>query len=347
MRSHNSIFRLLAIGAALLLMPASVSAQQTIRIAQGVSTLSFLPLWAARALNTFSAQGLTANAVVVPGGDAATLAALDAGDIDLAAVGSETVLRAAAKGQPFEIVYSLMSKVTLQLVVSPALLDRTGVKASDPLEKRLGALKGATVGVAAVGGTQDAAARWLAAKGGLNPKTDVKVAQIGNPVALQAALDRQADRRLRAVTAGGISRRRRQAAVSSLPRSATISPCSTHQPFLVLVAKKPIDDQKAALFVKTVRALQAASDELVKQPDQTAQAIQKQFFPKATPEFVVAAVKAMNSGVADGGKLDAEGFSNMLVFAKEMGTNFGKEFDAKAAENDLWTNRFVDGAKQK
>ena len=40
-------------------------------------------------------------------------------------------------------------------------------------------------------------------------------------------------------------------------------------------------------------------------------------------------------------------FPNMLVFAKEMGTNFGKEFDAKAAENDLWTNRFVDGAKQK
>ena len=68
---------------------------------------------------------------------------------------------------------------------------------------------------------------------------------------------------------------------------------------------------------------------------------------EASPESVVAAVKAMNSGVADGGKLDAEGFSNMLVFAKEMGTNFGKEFDAKAAENDLWTNRFVDGAKTK
>ena len=186
MRSLNNLVGTLAIAAALMSTPSLASAQ-TVRIAQGVATLSFLPLWAARALNTFAPQGLTASAVVIPGGDATALAALDAGDIDLAAVGSDAVLRAAAKGQPFEMVYSLMSKVTLQLVVSPALLERAGVKVSDPLEKRLSALKGATIGVAAAGGTQDIVARWLATKAGLNPKTDVKFAQIGNPVALQAA----------------------------------------------------------------------------------------------------------------------------------------------------------------
>ena len=346
MRFHNSMINLLAIGTVLMLMPAPASAQQTVRIAQGVSTLSFLPVWAARALNTFAAQGLTANAVVVPGGDAAALAALDAGDIDLAAVGSETVLRAAAKGQPFQIVYSLMSKVTIQLVVSPALLERTGVRAGDPLEKRLGALKGATVGVAAVGGTQDAAARWLAAKGGLNPKADIKVAQIGNPVALQAALEnKQIDAFVLSPPEGFLAEKSGSGII--LASLGDDFPILNHQPYLVLAAKKPIDDQKAMLFVKTARALQAASDELVKQPDQTAQAIHRQFFPKATPESMIAAVKAMNSGVADGGHLDVEGFSNTLTFAREIGTNFGKDFDAKAAENDLWTNRFVDGARAK
>jgi ABC-type nitrate/sulfonate/bicarbonate transport system substrate-binding protein len=346
MRFHNSMINLLAIGTVLMLMPAPASAQQTVRIAQGVSTLSFLPVWAARALNTFAAQGLTANAVVVPGGDAAALAALDAGDIDLAAVGSETVLRAAAKGQPFQIVYSLMSKVTIQLVVSPALLERTGVRAGDPLEKRLGALKGATVGVAAVGGTQDAAARWLAAKGGLNPKADIKVAQIGNPVALQAALEnKQIDAFVLSPPEGFLAEKSGSGII--LASLGDDFPILNHQPYLVLVAKKPIDDQKAMLFVKTARALQAASDELVKQPDQTAQAIHRQFFPKATPESMIAAVKAMNSGVADGGHLDVEGFWNTLTFAREIGTNFGKDFDAKAAENDLWTNRFVDGARAK
>jgi NitT/TauT family transport system substrate-binding protein len=346
MRSLNRWIGWVAISAALMQSPAPAAAQQTVRIAQGVSTLSFLPLWAARALNTFAAQGLTANAVVIPGGDAAALAALDAGDIDLAAVGSETALRAAAKGQPFEIVYSLMSKVTIQLVVSPTLLERTGVKPGDPLEKRLGVLKNATVGVAAIGGTQDAAARWLAAKGGLNPKSDIKVAQIGNPVALQAALEnKQIDAFVLSPPEGFLAERAGSGTV--IASLGDDFPLLQNQPYLVLVAKKPIDDEKAALFVKTARALQTAGDALVHRPDQTASAIQKQFFPKATPESIVAAVMAMNSGAVDGGKLDAEGLQNLLTFAKEIGTNFGKEFDAKTAEDNLWTNRFVDAARSK
>ncbi|HVX76883.1 MAG TPA: ABC transporter substrate-binding protein [Bradyrhizobium sp.] len=345
MRSLNKLVGTLAVGAALMLSPTLAFAQ-TVRIAQGVATLSFLPLWAARALNTFTPQGVTANAVVIPGGDATALAALDAGDIDLAAVGSDAVLRAAAKGQPFEMVYSLMSKVTLQLVVSPALLERAGVKASDPLEKRLSALKGATIGVAAAGGTQDIVARWLATKAGLDPKTDVKFAQIGNPVALQAALEnKQIDGFVLSPPEGFLAEKAGSGTV--ITSLGDDFPVLKNQPYLVLVAKRPIDDQKAALFVKTARALQAASDALVKQPDQTAQAIQKQFFAKATPEAIVAAVKAMNSGVTGAGAMDVEGFQNMLAFAKENGTNFGKEFDAKAAENELWTNRFVDGAKAK
>ena len=127
--------------------------------------------------------------IVSPGGDPAALAALDAGDVDLAAVGTESALRAVAKGQPFEIVYNLMSKVTLEMVVAPSLLEKAGVKPGDPLQKRIAALKGATIGVAAIGGTQETAARWLAAKGGLDPKADIKIAQVGSPVALQAALE--------------------------------------------------------------------------------------------------------------------------------------------------------------
>ena len=56
-----------AFGATLVLAPTLASAEETVRIAQGVSTLSFVPIWAARALNTFAPQGLTASAVVVPG----------------------------------------------------------------------------------------------------------------------------------------------------------------------------------------------------------------------------------------------------------------------------------------
>src|SRR5258708_34816860 len=82
----------------------------------------------------------------------------------------------------------MMTKVTLELEVAPSFLENAGFKAGDPLQKRIAALKGAPIGVGAIGGTQETAARWLAAKGGLDPKADIKIAQVGSPVALQAAL---------------------------------------------------------------------------------------------------------------------------------------------------------------
>jgi NitT/TauT family transport system substrate-binding protein len=332
------------IAASLLTMPLPAIAQQTIRIGQGVSTLSFLPLWSARALNTFAPQGLTANAVVIPGGDAAALAALDAGDIDLAAVGSETLMRASAKGQPFEMIYSLMSKVTLDLVVAPALLDRAGVTPGDPLPKRLAALKGAVVGVSAIGGAQEAAARWLAAKGGLDPKNDIKVAQVGNPVAIQAALEnKRIDAFVLSPPEGYLAEK--AATGKILVSLGSAFPELANQPYLVLAVKTPVDEAKAALIVKTARAMQAASAALREKPDETALVIQKQFFPKADPDAIVTAVKSLSGGIAEGGKIDMEGVQNALTAAKDVGIDFGKTLDAKASENELWTNRFVDAAK--
>jgi NitT/TauT family transport system substrate-binding protein len=345
MHSIKGLTRTLTLAAILLLLPTLASAQQTVRIAQGFASLSFLPLWGARALNTFALQGLTATVLNSPGGDPSALAALDAGDADLAAVGTESALRAVAKGQPFEIVYNLMSKVTLEVVVAPSFLEKAGVKPGDPLEKRIAALKGATVGVAAVGGTQETAARWLAAKGGLDPKADIKVAQVGSPVALQAALEnKRIDAFVLSPPEGFLAAK--SGAGTVLVSLGDDFPLLADQPYLVLVAKKPIDDKASELIVKTARALQGASTALVAEPEATAQAIQKQFFAKADPEAITSAVKAMNSGVAGEGKLDVQAFKNQLVFSKEVGTVFGKDFDAATSQNDLWTNGFVERARK-
>jgi NitT/TauT family transport system substrate-binding protein len=346
MRSIHRLSRMAALAAALSLLPTWASAQQTVRIAQGFASLSFLPLWAARAQNSFAAEGLTATVVVSPGGDPAALAALDAGDVDLAAVGTESALRAAAKGQPFEIVYSLMSKVTLEVVVAPSFLEKSGVKPGDPLDKRITALKGATIGVAAVGGTQETAARWLVAKGGLDPKADIKIAQVGSPPALQAALEnKRIDAFVLSPPEGFLATK--SGAGTILISLGDDFPLLADQPYLVLVAKKPIDDKASGLIVRTARALQAAGAALLKDAEPAALAIHRQFFAKADPDAIVSAVKALRSGVAGGGKLDVQSFQNQLVFSREVGTNFGKDFDAAASQNDLWSNDFVERATKK
>jgi NitT/TauT family transport system substrate-binding protein len=346
MHTTKSLAQALTFATALLLLPTPASAQQSVRIAQGFASLSFLPIWGARALNTFAAEGLTATVLNSPGGDPSALAALDAGDADLAAVGTESALRAVAKGQPFEIVYNLMSKVTVELVVARSVLEKAGVKVDDPLEKRIAALKDATIGVAAVGGTQETAVRWLAAKGGLDPKTDIKVAQVGGPLALQAALEnKRIDAFVLSPPEGYLATKSGAGVI--LVSFGDEFPLLAHQPYLVLVAKKPIDGKASELIIKTARALQAASVALLKEPEPTAQAIQKQFFAKADPAAITVAVKAMNSGVAGDGALDVQAIQNHLAFSKEVGTSFGKDFDAAASQNDLWTNQFVERAAKK
>src|SRR3546814_14245919 len=85
---------LLATAAVLVLGVSSPSmAQQKVRIGQATSSLSFLPVWSARALDSFKAQGLDLEWAAIPGGDPNALAALDAGDLDFVAVGSETPLQ--------------------------------------------------------------------------------------------------------------------------------------------------------------------------------------------------------------------------------------------------------------
>ncbi len=182
---------MLVVAASAALLPVDAQEAVPLRIGQATTSVSFLAIWAARALNSFQSQGLALKWAAIPGGDPTVLAALDAGDIDLAAVGTDTALAAIAKGQDFEIVYSLMSQMSLELVVSNAFLARRGVSPSDPLRKRIEALKGATLGVSAVRGTQDRVARWLIAQAGLDPGSDIKIALIGAPAAIHAALDHE------------------------------------------------------------------------------------------------------------------------------------------------------------
>ncbi|MFH5796923.1 hypothetical protein ACHM2U_16140, partial [Clostridium perfringens] len=91
---------LLGGGAATWATGATAQSPFKIRIGQATPAVSFLPVMAGRALGSFRQQNVELDWAAIPGGDPTTLAALDAGDIDLAAVGSETALRAIGKGQP-------------------------------------------------------------------------------------------------------------------------------------------------------------------------------------------------------------------------------------------------------
>ncbi len=324
--------RILLPGLAALALPDAAVAAEPVRIGQATTSLSFLPVWAARAMNSFSAEDLALTWAALPGGDPTTLAALDSGDIDLAAVGSDTVLAAVAKGQPFQMVASLMSRVTLDLVVSRAFLARIGVTAASSLDARLAVLKGALIGVSAVGGTQDRAARWLAARAGLDPKTGVQVAMVGGPPALQAALENGR------IDAFVLSPPEAQLAAAGGYGAALIGfgqdfPELASLPFLVMVARTPVDAAGADRITRTLRALRTASAAVVADPAKAAALIGSQFFPRVAQPVLVAAIEAMRPGLADGGRFAPAGIAALVQFASAPAL-------PGSGEGTLWTNRY-------
>lgn len=328
----------LGMGLAALALRAgkAAAAESAVRIGQAVPTVSFLPLLAARALDSFRQQGLALEFVAIRGGDPTALAALDSGDVDFAAVGSDTALEAIAKGQPFQLIYSLMSEVSLELVVSNELLRRTGVGPASPLKDRIAALRDATIGVAAVGGAQDRMARWLAAQSGLDPQHDLKIAQIGPPPAIHAALEQgQIDAFLLSPPEGILTERANAGQV--LIRLGSEFPELRQVPFLVLVAKTPLAGDKRALAVTTARVLQAASRALLADPGGVAEQIRAKFYTQLAPDVMRAAIDALSDGVKGMGALGAP---QIEAAAKLAGAGAGKPDPAG------WTNAIVEAALQ-
>ena len=313
---------------------AKPEAPKALRIGQATTSLSFLPIWAARAFDSFAAAGLMLDWAAITGGDPATLAALDSGDIDLAAVGSDTALAAIAKGQPFELVYVLMAKMSLELVGSNAFLQRTGVSPADPLERRIGALKGATAGVSAIGGAQDRMLRWIGAQGGVDPKS-VQAALVGGPPAIQAAME---NKRIDAfllsppeagiAEAGGYGKR--------LIAPADDFPALKGLPNLVLVAKTQPDEAAVTRIKGGLAVLNKASARVVADPDMAADAIGARFFPKVPQAILREAVRSMADGVEGGGRFTPDTLLALKAFSAGS--------DVALPPGDaFWTNRYLEG----
>ncbi len=314
-------------------LPLAARAAETIRIGQATPALSFLPVWAARAMDSFTPHGLTLSWAAIQGGDPAALAALDAGDIDLAAVGSDTALAAIGKGQPFQLVYALMAKMSLDVVVSTKLLTRTGVTPTSTLPQRIAALKGAIVGVSAVGGTQDRVIRWIAAQGGLAAHGDLQVAQVGAPPAIQAALE---NGRIEAFAlsppeagiaeAGGYGRR--------LIDPGTDFPSLRGLPNLVLVMRRDPDAALKARIIATSAAMSDASKRVLADPDAAADLIGGKFFAKIPHPIIRGAVRSLLDGLSTGGRFTAPGIAALEAFSVGSGTPVpvGKPY---------WTNDFI------
>jgi NitT/TauT family transport system substrate-binding protein len=324
-----------------LAMPALVSrgwaapALEKIRLGQPTNSLSFLKIFAARALDTFAAENIQLEWASIPGGDPAVLAAVDSGDLELAAIGSDTALAATAKGLPFKIIYTLMSKLPYDLTVSRAFLAKSGVTVDSPLNDRLGVLETAVIGVSALGGAQDRVARWFAAQGGLNPR-HIKLAVIGSPAALGAAMENgQIDAFVLSPPESAIAEAQGYGKI--LVHAAREIPGADIIPSLVLATRSEPTPEVRARIVRTLRAMNKAAAAVAADPNGVADKITAKFFSKVQPSIIGASVNALADGLGGNGLLSETSIAGLLKFSRETDS-------AAPQTKDFWTNSYAEAA---
>lgn len=163
---------------------------KTVRLAvQG----PFLPLAApfiAKRKNYFAEFGVDVPELkIVPAGSQA----LVAGEIDFFCAGASDVMFLAEKGENAIAVVGLVKGIQLHLEVHPDVARERGVTPSDPLDKRLAALKGMTVSVTAPASAPDAVLDFMIRQARLQPSDVTKRFINTQPAQLAALEQRQID----------------------------------------------------------------------------------------------------------------------------------------------------------
>ena len=147
-----------------LLLPLfAAEAQEKIRITYANNSLSFLAAFIARDRGFYSKNGL--NAELVQARPAVNIAALVSGDGDYAEVFGSAV-RSAARGIPIRAFSTSIKAPFFSLIAHPTI-------------KSVKELKGRTIGITSLGGTNQISGRLLLQHFGVDPDREVKFLAIG------------------------------------------------------------------------------------------------------------------------------------------------------------------------
>lgn len=309
----------------------------SVRLAQPLVNLSYLSIDTARANKTFADNDVKVKWALASGGDSSILAALSAGDVQFAAVGTEAALAAVDKGQEYKLVYCVNSSLSQELVVSKRWLKKAGVSPDDPVEKRLAALKGATIGVSALGGLQDQLAQYYLDKGGVS-ESDARIAKIGPPPALEAALEKgQIDafvlsppEGLKMADSGIGEVLLRNDEIPELKQVCGLS----------LVVTEDFAQQNGDLIKKVTASLADASADIDDDPTGSADSVREAYYPKVTKPLMRQSVDQLAPAVRGRGRMNEPMMSAAVRFVEKTGGH-GLSIDAASGKGEWWTNEFL------
>ena len=200
MFSHNKrdLFKLLAASAALAGLPAArhVNAQSgpapvKVRLIQPTSSLSYSPIYVARNLKFFEAEGLQVESSVT-GGDGPDIQALAAGEADFAVSPPTHLLTLYQQGgRSLQGIAAMVGKSASIIIIRKEIAEQRGLRPNTPFTERLKMLKGLSIGTTVPGSLTWNLATHYVKRAGLKPQVDVQIVAAGSGAAAIAAIEKK------------------------------------------------------------------------------------------------------------------------------------------------------------
>lgn len=279
---------------AALVLAASPSAYAqkkltTVKVTQAVSSFSFLPLYYAKHAKFYEAEGLDVQQISTRGGGP-DLVALISGDVQFNVSAGTYQLGAIRQNRKIKIVYNYYNRNLIQIVLSNKVVEKSGVKPTDSLEKRLAVLKGLRLGFTRAGALTDFQWRHLLRQAKLGPD-DAKLVAIGGGAALLAAMEREQIDAYAISPPIDLMGVDRGLGVLWINNAKGDDPSMDPFDFQSVVVQEEYAKKNPEIVKAFIRATRKAVNEIIaKSPEEVFKVVQSDF-RKLDPKIAIAAIK--------------------------------------------------------
>jgi ABC-type nitrate/sulfonate/bicarbonate transport system substrate-binding protein len=294
--------------------------------------VSYVPVYLAIAKGYFRDEGLEVE-ILSGGGGAGVNPALLHGDAQFAITSGDTELMFVNAKRDVVSLLAINTSFIMQTMVSKAYAEKTGISPKAPLAQKIAALKGATMGAIALGGSHETFLRYNMVLGGLDPK-DVTVVQVGAGPAMVAAMETG---RIDGFEYGfPLGRQVEQRGSGYIWIDPAEVPAYKNMAWEDLLATRSYVEKNPDLTAGVVRAIARGINFTVDHPSEVIPAVQS-FFKGMPDEALQAAFDDGLSAFTKNGLMNQEMWDNMMKPLQAMKT----VGDLDTRENGFWTNSYI------